>query len=226
MDVKQLISELKENQDLKYRKFHGSIVPEVELIGVRTPVLHQLAKRIARTDAVSYLDTYQKTCYETDVIYGLVLGYAKLPYEARVFYLYRLASLVDNWAICDLTIAKQKWIGQNREQFVRELHDLWNTAEPWKQRVVYVTLLDFYLEESYLGLIFSFCELSFQKEYYVQMAVAWLLSMALVKYPEQTEVYLSACSLDDFTYNKTLQKARESRQVAAEKKRLYQAMKR
>lgn len=226
MDMEQLLKKLKEHEDPDYKKFHANLGVNVELIGVRTPVLHQLAKEIAGTNAVEFLDSYQKTCYETDVIYGLVLGYAKLPYKERVPYLYRLADLIDNWATCDLTSSRQRWIRKSQADFLEELECLWNTEQPWKQRLVYVLLLDFYLEEQYLELVYSFCERPFQKEYYVQMAVAWLLSMALVKYPEQTERYLRGCSLDDFTFNKALQKARESRQIEGEKKQLYQKMKR
>ena len=54
--------------------------------------------------------------------------------------------------------------------------------------------------------------------YYVQMAVAWTVSMCYVKYPEKTEAFLDSCSLDDFTYNKSIQKTCESFRVSAEDK--------
>lgn len=226
MEIDWLISRLQEHADPAFREFSSGLGVNAELMGVRTPVLHQLAKEIARTDAAGFLSSYQKTCYETDVIYGLVLGYAKLTYAERIPWLYRLADLIDNWSTCDLTAARQKWIIRERESMLEELDRLWETADQWKQRLVYVLLLDYYLEEPYLASVYSYCERSFQKEYYVQMAVAWLLSMALVKYPEQTEAYLRNCSLDDFTYNKALQKARESRRITPEQKKLYQEMKR
>ena len=62
--------------------------------------------------------------------------------------------------------------------------------------------------------------------YYVKMAVAWALSVCFVKFPEITMQYLKQNTLDDFTYNKTLQKIIESYRVDAETKKLIKQMKR
>lgn len=63
--------------------------------------------------------------------------------------------------------------------------------------------------------------------YYVKMAVAWALSVCFVKFPEITMRYLKQNNaLDDFTYNKTLQKIIESYRVDAETKKLIKQMKR
>lgn len=226
MNISSLLKELHTYEDQTYKQFHSKLGVNVPLIGVRTPILQSIAKRIIKEQPINYLDHYQKTCYETDVIYGFVLGGTKLPYQKSVTYLNHLANLIDNWATCDLTASRQKWIKQQKEPFIQELHQLWNTKQPWKQRFVYVLLLDYYLEETYLDLIFSFCEQPYEQEYYVQMAIAWLLSIALIKYPKQTEQYLYTCSLDNFTYNKTLQKAKESSRISANKKKQYQMMKR
>ena len=42
--------------------------------------------------------------------------------------------------------------------------------------------------------------------YYVKMAVAWALSVCYVKFPKETMLLLKENRLDDFTYNKALQK--------------------
>ena len=58
------------------------------------------------------------------------------------------------------------------------------------------------------------------------MAVAWALSVCFVKFPEITMQYLKQNTLDDFTYNKTLQKIIESYRVDTETKKLIKQMKR
>ena len=65
-----------------------------------------------------------------------------------------------------------------------------------------------------------------QKGYYVKMAVAWMLSMCFVKYYEETKSFMRVADLDDFTYNKAIQKARESLRLSAEQKAELAAMKR
>jgi hypothetical protein len=58
------------------------------------------------------------------------------------------------------------------------------------------------------------------------MAVAWAISIAYVKQPEATLRYLQDNTLDDFTYNKALQKITESYRVDPETKQIIRSMKR
>jgi 3-methyladenine DNA glycosylase AlkD len=58
------------------------------------------------------------------------------------------------------------------------------------------------------------------------MAVAWALSICFVKYPAKAMTYLNKNTLDDFTYNKTLQKITESFRVSKETKIIIRNMKR
>jgi hypothetical protein len=62
--------------------------------------------------------------------------------------------------------------------------------------------------------------------YYVKMAVAWAITSCFTVFPEMTMIYLKANDLDDFTYNKALQKITESRQVSPEIKERIRCMKR
>ena len=58
------------------------------------------------------------------------------------------------------------------------------------------------------------------------MGISWLISISLIKYKDKTLKYLKKCKLNDFTYNKALQKARESLRVSKEDKDYYQSLKR
>ena len=51
------------------------------------------------------------------------------------------------------------------------------------------------------------------------MAVAWLLSICFVKFYDETLAFMKTAELDDFTYNKALQKARESLRISKEEKK-------
>ena len=44
MDTASLLEELKKHQDLEYKQFHSSLGVNTDLIGVRTPILEQIAK--------------------------------------------------------------------------------------------------------------------------------------------------------------------------------------
>ena len=59
------------------------------------------------------------------------------------------------------------------------------------------------------------------------MAIAWCLAEIGIKYNEKAIKYLSEKNnLDNFTYNKTLQKMRESYRIDKEQKILLKKMKR
>ena len=58
------------------------------------------------------------------------------------------------------------------------------------------------------------------------MAVAWAISVCFVKFRNKTLEFLGNSNLDNFTYNKTLQKIRESNRVSKEDKDMVKRMKR
>ena len=89
-----------------------------------------------------------------------------------------------------------------------------------------VMILDYYIEESYLCEIFHIFDSMNRDGYYVQMAVAWAVSVCLVKYFDETVAYLKQCRLDDFTYKKALQKGLESYRLTKEQKNIIRTMKR
>ncbi|HWT26354.1 MAG TPA: DNA alkylation repair protein, partial [Mobilitalea sp.] len=89
-----------------------------------------------------------------------------------------------------------------------------------------VVMMLYYLEPEYAGKAFEHFGRIKHEGYYVKMAVAWVLSMYFVKLPEITLEYLKNNKLDDFTYNKALQKIVESLKVDQATKELIRSMRR
>jgi 3-methyladenine DNA glycosylase AlkD len=89
-----------------------------------------------------------------------------------------------------------------------------------------VVMLLHYLLPEYAPLAFASFDRIKHEGYYVKMAVAWVLSMYYVHLPEQTLEYLKMNDLDDFTYNKALQKITESLRVDQASKVMLRSMKR
>ena len=56
------------------------------------------------------------------------------------------------------------------------------------------------------------------EEYYVKMAISWLLSICYIKYPSNTLNYLKSANLDKFTYNKTISKICDSKRIEKKEK--------
>ena len=73
--------------------------------------------------------------------------------------------------------------------------------------------LNLYLNDNYIDTVLEISDSIITTEYYVKMANSWLISMCLVKYYDKTINFLKNCHLDDWTYNKALQKAIESYRI-------------
>ncbi|MNZ86209.1 hypothetical protein D3C78_1050260 [compost metagenome] len=89
-----------------------------------------------------------------------------------------------------------------------------------------VMLLNFFIDEEHIDEVLRLLNRIEHEGYYVKMAVAWALSICFIKLPEQTMVLLSDNSLDDFTYNKALQKMAESYRIDQNTKIRLREMKR
>ena len=89
-----------------------------------------------------------------------------------------------------------------------------------------VMSMQLFIDDEHIGQLLEEYDAIRHDGYYVKMAVAWALSVCFVKFPEITMQYLKQNTLDDFTYNKTLQKIIESYRVDAETKKLIKQMKR
>ncbi len=83
-----------------------------------------------------------------------------------------------------------------------------------------------YIDEEYIDNVLQWMDRISHEGYYVKMAVAWALSVCYVKFPQKTMNYLKENHLDDFTYNKALQKIIESYRVSTEDKEIIRSMKR
>ena len=62
-------------------------------------------------------------------------------------------------------------------------------------------------------------------DYYVKMAIAWLMSISYIKYKEKTLIYLVNLE-DNFTYNKTLSKIVDSKRISDKEKKFIKSLKR
>ena len=93
-----------------------------------------------------------------------------------------------------------------------------NSDKEYEIRFAVVMYLNYYLTDDYIDEILCKIDKITNKEYYVQMAIAWLISFAYIKQKEKTEKYLLKTKLDKFTKNKSIQKICESYRVSDEDK--------
>lgn len=223
----EIVKQFLKLQDKKYQKFHSKLCPNVDnIIGVRLPELRKIAKEIAKDNWQDFISNVENKYYEETMVEGLIIGYAKIDIEQKLKYIQKFVPKIDNWAVCDCVCSNFKIKPNDRQKVWKFLEQYFTSTKEFEVRFVLVMLLDYYLEEPYIKEVFNVIDKISKTEYYSQMAAAWTISVAYVKFPKETMEYLKNNTLDDFTYNKCLQKIIESYRVNKEEKETIRAMKR
>lgn len=218
-------------QDEKYQKFHSDLCPGIEnIIGIRTPVLRQLAAEIVKGgDWRAYL---QKALHgpfiysEEATLCGMVLGLLKTDFDEILGYLQLFVPRIDSWSICDVTCAGLKVFKKHQAAGRSFLDQYLASANEYELRFAIIMLMAYYHDDSYIDDTLQVLNSTRHEGYYVKMGVAWALQLCFVKQRDKTLILFQHNNLDDFTLNKALQKCRESFRVSAADKELLQSLKR
>ena len=225
MNIKEELFKL---QDKKYKEFHGSLCPNSsEIIGVRVPDLRKLAKEIVKTtDVEEYLKNASNDTYEERLLQGMVIGLWKTDIKNSARALEKLLPKIDSWAICDITAAGLKFTKKNLMYMWIFITTCLTSEKEFVVRFAIVMMLDFYINDEFIDRVLEKLSITRREEYYIKMAVAWALQVAFIKYPEKTMDVLVNSRIDDWTYNKALQKITESYRVDDKTKEKIRKMKR
>ncbi|BFH14218.1 DNA alkylation repair protein [Paenibacillus melissococcoides] len=213
--------------DEKYRQFSASLIPNINnVVGVRLPELRKLARSIAKGDWRAYLAQADSDYFEEVMLQGMVIGCAKADVEEILRHVSAFVPKIDNWSVCDSFCSGLKIASSHQERVWEFIQPYLESDKEYEIRFGVVMLLNYYVDEPYIHRVLERLDRIKHEGYYVKMAVAWAVSICFVKLPDITMDYLRGNSLDDFTYNKALQKITESYRVAPETKALIRSMKR
>lgn len=226
----EIRARLMELQDLKYREFHSGLSPNVEhIIGVRVPLVRAYARELLKQYPVEQLlaeigDQY----YEELLLHGILIGLCKeQDFSVVAGYIRDFVPLINSWGVCDTFCAGLKISKKHRDEMWSFIQPYFSSKREYEVRFAIVMLLDFFVDEEHIEEDLEILNRIKSDAYYVQMAVAWALSICLIKFYDRTKAYLlsTTCSLDLFTYNKTLQKAIESYRIMPDQKDELRGMK-
>ena len=227
--MKQKIKEkLFELADQEYKEFHSRLCPGTSnIIGVKVPVLRKYAKELAKEYEIKeLLKQIDNQYYEEIMLQGMLIGLAKKDFKTAQKQIKEFVPKIDNWAVCDTFCAGLKVTKKYKKEMWNFIQSYLKSDKEFEIRFGVVMILDYYIEEDYLEKDFEIFDSITSQDYYVQMAVAWAISICFIKFYDKTIKYLETADLDKFTYNKAIQKAIESYRITQEKKILLKKMKR
>lgn len=215
--------------DDKFKDFTSALIPGSRpILGVRIPILRQIAKEIAKGDWQTFIKEAPEDTYEEVNVKGFVIGYAKTDLETLLPYIAEHIEKINDWSLCDGFCSNLKIVAKHREVFLEFLLPYAKMDDEFKQRVVAVMLMDYYLTDDYIDMTLEVLDSLKNEKYYCKMAVAWAVATAWAKQRDKTYVYMQDGNntLDDWTYNKAIQKMLESYRVSEEDKAMLRGMKR
>lgn len=223
-DIKLRLMELAEPT---YQAFTSKLIPGVDnILGVRLPALRKMAKEIAKQDPLAYLKEATEDTHEEVMLQGMVIGCINSDIDTVLSLVAEFIPKINNWSVCDSFCAGLKITKKYKEQMWQFIMPYLKEDKEYYVRFAVVMLLNYYVDEEHVDTALMALDAIKQEAYYVKMAVAWAISIYYIKLPNQTMEYLKQNTLDDFTYNKALQKITESLIVDKETKQIIRAMKR
>ena len=220
-----VINELQSLQDLKYRDFQSKLIPTIDkstIIGVRMPDLRKLSKKIDEKQAQIFMQDLPHTYYEENMLQSILISNMK-NYDDCIDHLERFLPFVDNWAVCDCI--SPKIFTKNTDKLIEKIK-LWaKSSHTYTVRVAICLLMKYFLDEKFKVEYLNIVTQIKSEEYYVKMMVAWFFATALAKQWDDVIFVLEDNLLDEWTHNKSIQKARESFRITPEQKQYLKLLK-
>ena len=222
-----VVQELKSLSEDNYRAFEKKLIhTRQEILGVRLPALRKIAKRIAGQDPDEFIGLDKQNIYEMIMLEGLVLSYMDRSFAERLPLTENFLCKVDNWAQVDSTVGAFKHISREKDQVLAVVRKWLKSDNEFFVRAGLVILLTHFVEKQNLEMIFDLCQRVSHPGYYAHMANAWLISVCMAGFPQQTIAFFKSNRLDNKTHNKAIQKSRESYRVSKENREIIHKLKR
>ena len=201
-------------QDISYGDFAAKLLPTLpreRVIGVRLPLLHKYAKKIAGTEqAAQFMQDLPHKYLEEDHLHAYLISQMR-DAQACFAALDAFLPCVDNWSVCDSL--RPKALTKDRDALLAHIRHYLQSEHPYTVRfgieMLMVYCLDEHFSPDHLALVTGVQS----EEYYVNMMIAWYFATALAKQWDATISYLEECRLPAWVHRKTIQKAVESYRI-------------
>lgn len=224
------LNEIKKNlfkyQDKKYQKFESSLIPNVEkklIIGVKTPILKNMAKEIVKADlSDKYIKMLPHKYFEENQIHSFIISENK-DFDECIKNINNFLKYVDNWATCDQLCPKI--FKNNKNQLLIHIKKWINIKKTYYIRFGIKMLMSYFLDEDFDKKYLKIVSSIQSDEYYVNMMIAWYFATSLAKQYDDTIVYLEKYKLSPWVHNQTIKKAIESYRVSENNKKYLKSLK-
>ncbi len=225
MTVQEIQKALFALRDESFRAFTLPLIPGVapeRVIGVRTPEVRKLAKKIqSEPDIEAFLRTLPHDYYEENNLHGLLLC-ARRDFDETVRGLDAFLPFADNWATCDLL--RPVSFAKNRPRLRGEIDRWLASSHVYTARFGIEMLMTHFLDGNFDPRDLARVAAIRTDAYYLRMMQAWYFATALAKQWDAALPLLQSRALEPWTRRKSIQKALESFRVSEEHKQILRKL--
>ena len=212
-------------QDKAYADFQSKLLPTVPpetIIGVRTPDLRKMAKRVCKTPAAQeFMQALPHRYFDENQLHAFILSEEK-DFDRCMKELELFLPYVDNWATCDQL--SPKCFKKHTQELLPLIRKWMKSKHTYTIRIGIGTLMRHYLDVAFRSEYLEWVASIKSDEYYIRMMQAWFFATALAKQWNSTLPYIEHRRLHPWTHNKTIQKAVESFRITDEQKALLKTL--
>ncbi len=222
----ELTAELFRLQDKKYREFQIKLIPTVDpdtVIGVRTPDLRRLAAHAGKAEDIDeFLSVLPHRYFDENQLHAFIVSGIK-DFGACVEKVSRFLPYVDNWATCDQM--SPRVFAKHKTELLAQTDAWLRSGKTYTVRFAVGMLMQHFLGDEFDPAFPEAVSRIVSDEYYVRMMVAWYFATALAKQYDSVIPFIENKKLDEWTHNKAIRKAIESRRITEEQKQYLRRLK-
>lgn len=216
---KEMLNAIFAARDEEYADFTAKLIPNIpreSIIGVRTPQLRSIAKRLGKNAGIDeFLSALPHEYHEQNLVHAYIAESIG-DFDSAVKTIEAFLPYVTNWAVCDSMTPRI--FAKHTGELLSIIKKWLQSAHPYTVRFGLRMLMCFYLEKEFASEINVLAASVCSEEYYVNMMQAWYFATALAKQYDSTVPFVEEHRLSPWVHNKTIQKAVERFRITAEQK--------
>ena len=194
----------------------------LKCIAVLSKDIKNISNEIAKGNFLSFLDLKLNETLSNSLINANLISKIK-EFEVLKKYLTNFVESVDNWASIDTIAINVK----GREEKFLDLANQYILSKKLFVRRMGIRILFKFLDDNHINIVFDMLSRLYdEKEYYVNMAIAWLVCEAFIKERNVTLKEFENKRFNDFVTNKAISKCRDSFRVSKADKEMLLKFKR
>lgn len=213
-------------RDEGYAEFQCKLIPDVKpeyFIGVRTPELRSMAKSLAKDkDIGAFLDELPHRYFDEYQLHSFIICEIK-DIDRCLEEVERFLPYVDNWATCDQL--SPKIFKKHKDKLLERIKVWIDSDRTYTVRFAMEMLMSHFLDDDFDISYPRMVAAVRSEEYYIRMMQAWYFATALAKQYETVLPFITEKKLEQWTHNKAIQKATESRRITPEQKDFLRSLK-